>query len=85
VKAKLKKYLRGCRAHFISSIDEPIIGILPQCDNDSNYEPLQYGILKGWLRKELVGKYMTYFFTEKGKVEILEDIQNTCISGRICR
>ena len=85
MKAKLKKYLRYWSAHFISSIDEQIIGILPQCEKDKNYEPLEYGILKGWLRKELIGKYMTYFFTEKGKVEILKDIQNTCISGRICR
>jgi hypothetical protein len=48
VKAKLNKLLRSWSAHWITAIDEPIIGLLKGYWHHT-YDPLKYGIDKGWI------------------------------------
>ena len=84
MKAQLKRFLRNCSAQWINSIEsEPIVGLL----NDywhKTYDCLNYGIEKGWIIKVIDSRRTFYYFTEKGRVEILNDLKNTtCISGRI--
>ena len=91
MKAKLRKFLRGCSAQWISNIsEEQIIGILDVCVNDSRYnkniDTLKYGVDKGWITHKMIGKYQTYFFTDKGNTEILQNLkETTCITGRVIR
>lgn len=86
MKAKLIKLLRSCSAAWITSIEkEPIIGLL-KGKWHSTYDPLKYAIDKGWVRVDIDEdpKRDYYYFTEKGKVEILNKLKDTtCISGRI--
>lgn len=79
-KASLNKFLRSCQAQWIEDIQEEwIVGCL---ESDSRME---YGKEKGWIRSEFKDRRHYYFFTEKGKNEILIPLsQKTCaFSGRI--
>ena len=88
VKAALNKLLRSYSAHWITSADEPIIGLLiTKNEHDKMYHILtKYAKDKGWVRSEVIGLYETFFFTEKGMEEVLQPLkEKTCITGRTIR
>jgi len=86
-KATLNKCLRGYRAAWISTIDEQIVGLLDDkryLESSNDYHILKWGESKGWISEKLVGKYLTFYFTEKGMKEICEPLKHsTCaFTGR---
>lgn len=89
-KASLMRSLRSCGAQWIKDTSEPIIGLLGSCLHyldDKHYPHLQFGVDKGWLTSQMVGVYVTFYFTDKGVTEILQHLKlNTCaFSGRKVR
>lgn len=91
MKQKLLKKLRSCSAHWIG-VDtydtEPIISLLiTKWGHHSSYDVLtKYAKEKGWVTSQTEGVYEKFYFTEKGRDEILIPLQETtCITGRTVR
>ena len=84
MKAKLKKYLKSCRAHWITDIKEEIISLHWKVLEDYPALP-EYAVQNGWVTAKENGNFFEYYFTQKGMDEIMPLISDTCITGRTSR
>ena len=89
MKTKLNKLLREVKAHWIRSKDEPLVGLLVDGHGfDARWEPLtKFAISKGWVESHTLGRFETFFFTDKGVAELLLPLKQTtdAFSGRTAR
>ena len=89
MKAKLNKLLRGVQAHWVRTKDEPLVGLLLDGHTfDAHWDPLtKFAVNKGWVESRTLGKFETFFFTDKGVAEVLLPLKNTtcAFSGRAVR
>jgi len=89
MKTKLNKLLREVKAHWVRSKDEPLVGLLLDGHPfDAHWDPLtKFAVNKGWVHSQTLGRFETFFFTDKGVTELLLPLKNTtdAFTGRTAR